>query len=292
MDKFIDGLMIVVAVSIAIFALLLPKLAFRSPTPNFFSTVNINPGQSDQSGNGSIGPAQSNIYLSQGNAASAYDPNSEYIVLTNGGPKDIDITGWQLTNGKASRVYPGGAGGIRYSSDTAIIPQGVKTFNPLVANYPKDIILKPGERAILITGTSAQPDSYPLPSFEENSCTGYLNQDYRFPEGIGQSCSYPSSEPGISGQDRACRDYIDSLSSCHEPTLTFRNDEALSSACRNFIQTHYNYSGCVANHSSDTQFSGNTWHVYLHREWEMWADKYETITLSDRAGNLIAELSY
>ena len=300
---FVEGLLTLFAISIVIFAILLPKEArinlnqwpgaipvqTTNTDPKYVSTSNVPTGS---------------IYVNSGNAKYTSDPMGEYVIIENRGLNNVNITGWRLENGKSSRSYAVGSNYVQYSSDTGIIPQGVKVLSPQGRNSLESIVLKPNERAVIISGSPGNLTSFPILSFKENSCTGYLTETYSFPSGHEKMCVRPNQDSGVSGLDSACKRYIDGMRSCHKPVLNglkSNNErcedcvdgyEGLNSMCVNFIKTNYSYAGCVANHQDDKDFEGRTWHVYLHRPWEMWGSSDETLSLYDSQNNLVYKTSF
>ncbi len=159
----------------------------------------------------------SSIYINNGNASYAYQPYEEYITLGNRGKESIDITGWQIKNGKSSRAYDTG-GTIRYlPSDTATIPRGAQFISPTGNNVLQNIVLKPGETAIITTGTATPQSPYRIVSFKENICTGYIENlpDYAFTPALSRNCPRPQNEPGLENLDTTCHLFHHNRSCCY-----------------------------------------------------------------------------
>lgn len=281
-----------------------------SSVGRFFSPTLSSSGSGEISSE-TIGSAPSNfssrgLSLSSGNASSVYQPYEEYIVLENNSDTAVNITGWQLKNGKDKRTYDRGGNLQRFSADIAFIPQATLSLSPTGGSVMQDVVLDKGERAVITTGSSGIQSPYRITSFKENMCTGYLERldDYAFSPSLDTSCPRPSEEPGVASLDRACRDFIRSFPSCTTPEFDPREQsgdtcetcidgQRLSSACAAFIKTHFSYHGCLAYHAGDPNFSsGDTWRIFLGRSWEMWAEDYESIELFDRSGNLVSSRSY
>lgn len=316
--NFVEWLLIFLAVTVVIFALVVPR--YRSPLT--LNTLVPQIGESTGGGttySGSAGASggttisssvSASVSISTGNAPYSIQPGEEYIVLENRGGSPVDITGWRLENGKSAKVYAVGDNEVHYASDTAIIPQGAKVLSPYGSSFIGDIILKPGERAVVVTGSPGNISPYSVVSFKENSCTGYLKEYYKFPSGLEKSCIRPAEEPGASRFDQACEDFIDRISTCHTPkvntwdaygkTIDSRGNtcegciegQSFTSVCSSFIKSHYSYPGCLANHQGDANFEGKVWHVYLYKRFEMWVSSHETISLYDSFGRLMAVTSY
>lgn len=210
-------------------------------------------------------------------SASSTNPNSEYVEfsLAQNAAKPVDITKWVLES--------------EATGNAEIIPKGTKVPTSGVVNAAEDIILQPGERAIIISGTSPVGAS-----FRENKCTGYFSDFQKFSPPLSQNCPSASSElsalygtPYI--HDPSCIDYADSLSRCHIPLTQPSN---LNDTCQGFLVKFLNYNGCVATHRSDADFDGDTWHIYLGRDTSMWRTKHEVVKLLDDRGKTVDAFGY
>jgi len=245
------------------------------------------------------------IYLSIGNASYTYQPYEEYISIYNGGRESINITNWQLKNNKDKRAYDLGNGLRYFPADIAKISQATLFISPSGLNKLQDIILKPNETAIITTGSIGSQLPYKIVSFKENICSGYLENlsEYAFTPALTRNCPRPADELGVNALDTECRKFIEGMSSCRTPKFNTKDREGeicyncvdsklLSISCVAFIKNHFNYGSCIANHANDSNFSGRTWRIFLGKGWEMWADRYETISLLDQFGKLITEESY
>lgn len=245
------------------------------------------------------------ISINAGNATRSYQTYEEYITLRNGSRDSINITGWRLQNDKSGRVYdPAGQARV-YPDDSALIPQATLLLSPTGANIFQNVVLERGETAIITTGKIGVQYPYKIVSFKENMCTGYLGDldEYTFTPPLNRQCPDPSNEIGVSGLDQECRRFIDRLSRCETPDFDPRdrdgeycsncvNNTPLGNSCVAFIKERYNYQGCVVHHSSNQNFYGDTWRVFLSQSWELWAEDYETIKLYDNAGQLVNYKSY
>jgi len=309
------------ALTVVIFAILVPKnvpggLSFGFPSMNTGYNFGLPTSEPSTSSYQSSGPTPTSLFasaitLGAGSASGANQPAEEFVTIENRGATAIDITGWRIENGKNKRTYAAGSTQVHYASDSSVIPQGTKVISASGGSALQNIVLKPGERANIITGS---PGNFGFPqvvSFKENKCTRYLAETYRFPATIEKSCVRPIDEPGSQGLDRACQDYVEGVRSCHTPKFdtidaqghtTDQNGATctgcvdgtagLSGVCTTFIKEHLSYRGCLANHLSDTNFEGSVWHIYLYRPFEMWATNRETISLYDSFGRLVTSYSY
>ena len=245
------------------------------------------------------------VSIGTGNASHAYQPYEEYVTITNRGRTLVDITNWKLENNKDNRGYDFG-GTLRYfAADRAFIPQATLFVSPRGFNVFQNVLLQPGETAIVTTGNIGLQSPFRIVSFKENICSGYIEDlpEYKFTPPLTRNCPRPAIEPGVSALDTDCRKFVERMSSCHMPKFDTRNKEGdicyncvdgkvLSSSCVAFIKNHFNYNSCIANHVNDSDFSGRTWRIFLGMGWEMWAKDYETIELFDQLGRLVDSRSY
>lgn len=171
----------------------------------------------------------------------------------------------------------------------AQIPRGTAVPTSGVVNAAENIVLSPGERAIVISGQS------PIgASFRENKCIGYFSSFQSFSPPLPKNCPVPSDEllsfyGSDYSRDSVCVDYIDTFSRCQiglSPPVT------VSNACQNFMVQYLNYNGCVSAHKNDTDFNGNTWRIYLGRTSPMWRAQHEIVKLVDVNGKTVDAFSY
>lgn len=215
-----------------------------------------------------------NRYVSN---ASSSNPGSEYVQLSvaqNAGAP-INISGWRIVSEATGKW--------------AAIPKGTVIPTSGIVNRTSPILLKPGERAALISGRS------PIgTSFRENKCTGYLSTFQPFYPALPQNCPVPSAElaqyyGGYSIRDPKCIEYVNTLGRCQAALFPPRT---LTSACKTFVNEHLNYNGCVRTHQTDPDFNGTTWHIYLGQNKHLWRDRYEVIKLLDDSGKTVDAFTY
>lgn len=287
---------IVILATIILIMVLMPKEG---------SPLGTEPGGFNSGGTSRTNSNSSYISLGSGNAAYAYQPYEEYVTIENRGSNSVDITGWQLKNGKDKREYNQGGTLQRFSADVALIPQATLSLSPFGNNTLVNVVLQQGERAVVTTGSIGVRTPYTITSFKENTCTGYIEAmpDYAFTPALSLRCPDPTLEPGFINLDKECRDTISSLAICETPRIGGKDREGencrncvngreVSSSCSTFIEEHFSYQGCVANHSSNPEYSDKTWRIFLGRGWEMWADDYETIELFNSFGQLMDSKNY
>ena len=301
-----EGVVIlVILIVVMIVTLMGDSNSTESPSHTSNSSANTSLGGGETVSTNS--PYARDISIGTGNAAYTYQSYEEYITIYNRGREPIDITNWQLKNGKDKRAYDLG-GDLRYfPADTAKIGQAVLFVSPSGLNQFQNVVLKPSETAIITTGKIGPQSPYNIVSFKENVCSGYLEElpEYAFTPPLTRNCPRPENEPGVSALDTECRRFIERMSSCHTPEFDTRDSEGnicyncvdsklLSSACVAFIKNHFHYGSCIANHANDPDFFSQiqTWRIFLGRGWEMWAKEYETIELFDQLGRLVDNRSY
>jgi hypothetical protein len=210
--------------------------------------------------------------------ASSSDPRTEYLQIrvAQNASAPVNITNWILRSGA--------------SGNAESIPRGTKVPNSGVVNAAEDIVLQPGESAIIISGKSPVGAS-----FRENKCIGYFGSFQKFTPALPQNCPSASSElssfygtPYI--HDPSCIEYTNTLPRCK--TAVIGSSSKLSLTCQEFLETHMNYNGCLAVHRGDSDFNGTTWHIYLGRKYPLWRTKYEVVELLDNQGKTVAFFNY
>ncbi|MDO8231850.1 MAG: hypothetical protein Q7T37_01435 [bacterium] len=234
-------------------------------------------------GGGSTFDSSSSLYrsiLSIGHYVSSpgsEKPENEYVEVSvnQNAEVPVKLTGWTLTSGA--------------TGNSTIIPKGTELPTSGVINEAQDIILTPGQRAVILSGRS------PIgASFRENKCIGYFSSFQDFYPSLPQNCPTPSEElamfyGGGYIRDAACIDYVDTLGRCQAaltPPVT------ASGACQSFIVKYLNYNGCVEAHRDDPDFAGDTWRVYLGRTSSMWRTRHEIVKLIDAQGKTVDTFSY
>jgi hypothetical protein len=228
-------------------------------------------------------------------SASSSDPKSEYvqIYLAQNASAAVDITNWVLKSGATGKAE--------------VIPKGTAVPTSGAVNAANDIILQPGDSAIIVSGESPVGAS-----FRENKCIGYFNGFQQFTPSLPQNCPSASDEltalygtPYI--HDPACIDYTKSLSRCQTAVT---KTASLTLTCQDFLENHLNYNSCLSLHRGDSDFTGTVWHIYLGRKslqdatraspfntdstnaGPLWRAKYEVVELLDERGKTVATFNY
>jgi hypothetical protein len=215
-----------------------------------------------------------NHYVS---GAGSINPNSEYIQLrvAQDAGIPVDISEWTLVSEASGSVMN--------------IPKGTEVPTSGVVNAAQDIVLQPGEQALVISGRS------PIgASFRENKCIGYFSTFQTFSPPLPQNCPMPSDElsrfygPDYI-RDAACIDYVNRLSRCQ---VVLSPPNTVSGSCQSFLVKYLNYNGCLDAHKSDADFMGDAWHIYLGRTTPMWRTQHEIVKLLDINGKTVDAFSY
>jgi hypothetical protein len=254
------------------------------------------------------------ITLESGNARGETNSGKEYVVIkaSNQMPRPVQVSGWSLENGGGERLYDQGNKVVRGVTKRVTIPYGTYLLSGEGTDQVYPIFLQPGGRVVVSTGkpTAIRSEFEIDTSFQENICTGYVEdfKSYDFSPSLERSCRDPEKEINQTGLSNACRDFIeDNIRTCHTPIFKDHqivNGEKekgdfmdgrevdISKMCRNYIEDHYSYRGCLKYYVTDPDFLTGDWRVYLRETWELWANKDEHIKLYDQHGSLIDELKY
>ncbi|MFA5001267.1 MAG: hypothetical protein WC531_03565 [Candidatus Paceibacterota bacterium] len=239
-------------------------------------------------------------------------PNKEYLTLSARNNKTpINIGGWTLKNGRDKKIYIVSGTAVHGQSVSVKIPsQGVVLYNPYnpASNVQGPILLKSGEKAIIVTGSVPTFGSVTInENFKINRCLGYVEdhpidqtRNYNFNPSLKYKCPTSRDLPSIDGLDDICYSFVRSISGCHQPTDIFDSKNGycldrnckLSSYCQAFVKQNFNPQTCYQLYSTDEDFIGPEWRIYLNRSWELWEKQRETISLYDAKGLLVDEISY
>ncbi len=205
------------------------------------------------------------------------DPTKEYIALNAASysSASISISGWSLQSA--------------VTGTRVIIPLGAAFFVLGSVNNLQPIVMAPGATAILTTGPSPVGIS-----FQENTCTGYLNELQSFTPEISLRCprssgALPITAANIRTYGEACIDFASSVEACHFPSSI---PDTLSPACRSFITSYFSYNGCVQTYQKSSKFSLPSWRIYFGSRGELWQNTHDVIRLLDEKGQVVDVLTY
>ena len=206
------------------------------------------------------------------------NPDEEYLEIKadKKNKSSLKITGWKL-KGKTGLDGVIGKGAFYIYASAASQPQ-------------EDIYLKPGEKAVIVTGKSSLGTS-----FKMNKCVGYFEQFHEFTPELNTECPLLRDDepPANLINNDQCLDYIDRVSSCQTViSVPYKYSFKLSSSCQDYVTQNANYKTCLEKHKDDSDFYLPGWRIYLDRSEELWKKKRETITLYDGKNNIIDSKSY
>ena len=248
-------------------------LGTKSSTPSKEAAQNSSSKQSSSSSQSSIKP---DFVVLKATMARETDPNKEYVEIKadKKNKSSLKITGWKLKGKTGLDIAIGKGASYIYAS---------------IANQPQeDIYLKPGEKAVIVTGKSPLGTSFKL-----NKCAGYFEQFNEFIPELNTKCPLLRDEYLPSDLNDNCLDYIDRVSSCQTIiSIPYKYSFKLPSSCQDYVTQNANYKTCLENHKDDSDFYLPEWRVYLDRSEELWKKKRETITLYDSKNNIIDSVSY
>lgn len=216
---------------------------------------------------------KSKINLTVDRNAKKSDPQEEYIIIqaSSGNTDPINTSNWVLEKRDGSRVSLGGA---------TLLPKLGEI------NSQEEILLSPGDKAIVTTGESPIGTGFKL-----NKCMGYFEQMQDFVPKLPLDCPLPIDDEILpTSLDDNCIDYIDrEFERC---TVYFSYPSNLSNACKEYINERINYRGCVQWHKNDPNFYKPEWRIYLNKQIELWDNDRETIILYDENNKIIDWQSY
>ncbi|RJR12891.1 hypothetical protein C4585_02940 [Candidatus Parcubacteria bacterium] len=226
---------------------------------------------------GTPSPHRGTVRIYQDNAVES-SPNLEYVTLSAGwnNSSSIDITGWSLQSALS---------GVR-----AFIPRGASLFILGTVNTQTNIQLSPGDSVVVSSGNS------PLgTSFRENLCTGYLNQFQTFTPRLPERCPQSHESVSLTAENlqaygEACIDFARSLPACVAPLNDFPANS--SPQCVNFVASKLSYNGCVDTYRYRSDFSGDSWRVFLNSTRELWRNTHDAIRLLDAEGKTVDAITY
>lgn len=185
----------------------------------------------------------------------------------------INITGWSI-EGKNGKI---------------IIPQGVEKYYHYYNSYSnEDIFIKKGDRIYLSSGYNPLGRDR---NFRLNKCLGYLTNSFDFDIAVSKNCPKPTKEE-IWHLNPCCQQFILRLRPCQFPDYSENINVRGDKQCIEYINENLNNAGCFKNHSQDSNFLGNAWHIYLNGKDIVANNCYDTLYLRDQNGLIINTYSY
>jgi len=234
------------------------------------------------------------------------DLDKEYVIISastrNEAP--VNITGWEIDNGKSEKTYTVNSRIYQSKSTIVTIPYGTLLLDGKKPSVLGPILLYPGEQAYIVSGQVPIQTTYKIDaSFKVNKCTGYLAKlpSYSFYPSLYSSCPRAEEELNLDQMPDSCVNYIRRYgSSCLTPELRNDSEEGIllngskvPSVCRNLITASFSYPLCLAKHKYDQDFLSKKWYVYLKlNSFPIYATERATITLYDNLGKIVDIYSY
>jgi len=170
------------------------------------------------------------------------------------------------------------------------IPRGIEKYDPsyglLSSNsLPlKDIIVKNYDKVYISSDPNPRGRNR---NFRLNKCFGYL--DWNFTIYFYTNC--PATDYlDILHLNPECQDYILGLTRCEVPNFENNADVARDQKCVDYINDHFNYTGCYKHHSEDNDFLESEWHIYANQN--IVSGGYDTLYLRDKNGLLVDKIIY
>lgn len=199
------------------------------------------------------------------------DPNKEYVEIQamKDNKNPLNISKWKLKG--------------KIGLDVAI-GQGTILYLPGANNPQQEIILKPGEKAIIVTGISPLGTSFRL-----NKCTGYFEQFQDFTPPLPRECPLAEDEDLPNNLKDACLDFVERIGRCE---VVESIPPSMDQTCQNYVSDKISYKYCINIHKNDADFYKPEWRIYLGRKEELWKRSREVITLTDQTGKIIDSRSY
>ncbi|MFH1714352.1 MAG: hypothetical protein ABH831_02055 [Candidatus Nealsonbacteria bacterium] len=188
----------------------------------------------------------------------------------------VNITGWKIEGSLGSLTIQKGIEKYAIGSQTA-----------------EDVYLLKGDTLFISSETS--PFGSVKSSFKTNKCMGYLNNSYDFAVPVKENCPKETSSSISNFLSENCTAYVLSLKTCEESTYQglVKYDLLSDEYCKGYLNSKFNYQGCLASHSKDSDFLGKEWHIYTSRtEREIMKATHDTVYLKDQNGLFVDKFCY
>lgn len=192
-----------------------------------------------------------------------------YVLPTSKYP--VNLTGWKIK-------------GV-IDSEARIIGTGVYSFKQGEVNDESNILIYPGEKALIIPGESPVGVSFKL-----NKCTGYLEQFQTFSPHLPQNCPQFALDGQAFSGNAECSVFARSILRCNAYVKEFPS--SISQSCGQLISKRLNYNSCVSDYSIATGFRKPEWRVYLEGKDSFGSKDGDLISIFDANNNLIDSIFY
>lgn len=162
------------------------------------------------------------------------------------------------------------SGTPRIASDFSLLQNGflvkiggsVKTFLIGEVTETRPIVLTESGTVVIHSGRSPVGVS-----FQENKCTGFLQEFQEFTPPLLKNCPRINdliAKQGVDVTDE-CRSYFDTLPEC------ISLPSSAPTQCKDVLIEFTPYNQCVEALKNDQDFTRNTWQVYLESPTSLWA---------------------
>lgn len=189
--------------------------------------------------------------------------------------EQVNITGWKI------RVNGGGE---------ASIPKGIRDYAP-GASREVDIMLGPGEKVSLYGHYQFADYKHPFgKNVFLNSCTGYLNDVYKFDPELPRRCPI-IKQTDVTSLSGGCQATVLSLPRCSVPTSAQIQSFQGDSSCQSFLRNTFGYANCYTAHRKDDNFFSGEWYVWLDERIPL-AEDHDRVLLIDTTGAVVDEFVY
>ena len=197
-------------------------------------------------------------------------PENEFIYIENRSEGDnISITGMELSSTK----------GVSFTIPRAYFLPGM-----LNSGADDSVVLKPNGRAILTAGRQERKIN-----FQTNLCTGYFNETSKFIPKPANRCPQVASGDLPDNLSDNCVQIIQNTGACRAPQT---EEPIYEERCSQYIASHLNYNGCVADYRARTNFYSGEWLIWMQRSAGFLRATRETLILKDTSGKEVDRYSY
>lgn len=222
-----------------------------------------------------ISPYYKKISIMKHSAWNESNPTQEYVTIEADESLDapINVSNWTIKSAVSGKIFKLGK--------ATPLPE----FGSVNPEY--DVVLPPGGVIYLSSGRSPIGSS-----FQENKCTGYLDQYQDYYPGLAHECpTLYDAKPDVPlYRMNACYDYVRSVPECYMPVQNIPVN--IGPECTKFITESTGYDYCVRTNKNYADFYKSRWRLFLKQPETIWLPKREVIELLDNNGKLVAEDKY
>jgi len=221
--------------------------------------------------------ALSIVSVVHGNSA-----EKEYVTIqaSSRNKNDINITGLTIRSAVSLNGHK--------------IGNGLALYFPQTSGDGDPIMLRPGGRALILSGRSQLGAIPKSGGFQLNLCTGFFEQGLNFYPSLPLECPSPKDEPlpiAPNTLSETCYDYLAKIKRCTVPSsvpATLSTD----GNCQAHIFNRINYNQCVVDNKDSPGFFRGEWRVYFGRSSKLWRDRHDIVELVDQERRIIDTRGY